>query len=144
MKKSKIIIVVGIIIVCVIAGIMAVKTFNKPKKNYNWDITIYEYWNDPLAGRRKHEKRKLLIDSSNHVGKITYVDEELKEKETKVFDISKNSINKILELAEKGDNTKEMKGEEAYTVFRIELSTKNVYIDSKDDTDKVISSLFID
>ena len=109
-----------------------------------WDIKIHEYWNNPLAGRRKHESRTLLIDSQKGVGKITYLDENMEFKETKQFKVKKEDINKILQLAEKGEATKEIKNGEAYTIYEIEINSKITYVDSKSDEKNTISNLFID
>ncbi len=142
MKKSKI--VWGLIIICIIVGIVIFFTFNKETKDVNWDIKIHENWNNPLAGRRMHENRSLLIDSNKCIGKITYLDEEMEFKETKQFKIKKGDINKILELAEKGEATKERKNDEAYTIYEIEINSKITYVDSKLDKENIISKLFID
>ena len=142
MKKSKII--WGLIIICIIVGIVIFFTFNKTTKDLEWDIKIHEYWNNPLAGRRMHENRSLLIDSHKCFGKITYLDEKMEFKETKHFKIKKRDINKILELTEKGEATKERKNDEAYTIYEIEINSKITYVDSKLDEKNTISNLFID
>ena len=142
MKKSKII--WGLIIICIIVGIVIFFAFNKTTKDVEWDIKIHEYWNSPLAGRRMHENRTLLIDSHKCFGKITYLDEKMEFKETKQFKIKKEDINKILQLAEKGEATKERKNDEAYTIYEIEINSKITYVDSKLDEKNTISNLFID
>lgn len=142
MKKSKII--WGLIIICIIVGIVIFFAFNKTTKNVDWDIKIHEYWNNPLAGRRMHENRTLLIDSHKCIGKITYLDEKMEFKETKQFKVKKEDINKILQLAEKGETTNEKKSDEVYTMYEIEINSKITYIDSKLDEKNTISSLFID
>ena len=141
MKKSKII--WGLIIICIIVGILILFTFNKILKDANWDIKIYEYCNDPLAGRRLHENRSLLIDSNKCIGKITYLDEKDEFKETK-FKVEKGEINKILELAGKGEATKERNNDETYTIYEIEINSGITYVDSKLDKENIISNLFID
>ena len=142
MKKSKII--WGLIIICIIVGIVIFFAFNKTTKDVDWDIKIHEYWNNPLAGRRMHENRTLLIDSHKCIGKITYLDEKMEFKETKQFKVKKEDINKILQLAEKGETTNEKKNDEVYTMYEIEINSKITYIDSKLDEKNTISSLFID
>ena len=142
MKKSKII--WGLIIICIIVGIVIFFAFNKTTKDVDWDIKIHEHWNNPLAGRRRHENRTLLIDSQKGVGKITYLDEKMEFKETKQFKVKKGDINKILELTEKGEATKERKNDEAYTIYEIEINSKITYVDSKLDEKNTISNLFID
>jgi len=142
MKKSKII--WGLIIICIIVGIVIFFAFNKTTKDVDWDIKIHEYWNNPLAGRRMHENRTLLIDSHKCIGKITYLDEKMEFKETKQFKVKKEDINKILQLAEKGETTNEKKSDEVYTMYEIEINSKITYIDSKLDEKNTISSLFID
>ena len=142
MKKSKMI--WGLIIICIIVGIVIFFAFNKTTKDVDWDIKIHEYWNNPLAGRRMHENRTLLIDSHKCIGKITYLDEKMEFKETKQFKVKKEDINKILQLAEKGETTNEKKSDEVYTMYEIEINSKITYIDSKLDEKNTISSLFID
>ena len=142
MKKSKI--VWGLIIICIIVGIVIFFTINKKTKDVNWDIKIHENWNNPLAGRRMHENRSLLIDSNKCTGKIAYLDEKMEFKETKQFKIKKGDINKILELVEKGNTTKETEYGETYTIYEIEINSKITYVDSKLDKEKIISNLFID
>ena len=142
MKKSKII--WGLIIICIIVGIVIFFAFNKTTKDVEWDIKIHEYWNNPLAGRRMHENRTLLIDSHKGIGKITYLDENMEYKETNQFKIKKGDINKILELAEKGEATKETEYGETYTIYEIEINSKITYVDSKLDKENIISNLFID
>ena len=142
MKKSKII--WGLIIICIILGIVIFFAFNKTTKDADWDIKIHEYSNNPLAGRRIHESRTLLIDSQKGVGKITYLDEKMEFKETKQFKVKKEDINKILQLTEKGETTNEKKSDEVYTVYEIEINTKIIYVDSKSDKENIISNLFID
>jgi len=142
MKKSKII--WGLITICIIVGIVIFFAFNKTTKDVDWDIKIHEYWNDPLAGRRMHENKTLFIDSQKSVGKITYLDEKMEFKETKQFKIKNGDINKILELAEKGEATKETEYGETYTIYEIEINSKITYVDSKLDEKNTISNLFID
>ena len=77
-------------------------------------------------------------------GKIAYLDEKMEFKETKQFKIKKGDINKILELVEKGNTTKETEYGETYTIYEIEINSKITYVDSKLDKEKIISNLFID
>lgn len=149
MKKSKTVWSLILIIICIIVGIVILFIFNKEPKDTNWNIKIYEYWNNPLAGRRMHENRKLLIDSNKCIGKVTYLDEKMEYKETKQFKIKKEDINKILELAKKGETTKEeataeKTNNETYIVYKIDINSKITYVNSKIDKKNTISNLFID
>ena len=133
-----------LILICILAAGSIYFALNKPKKSVTWDIKVREHWNNPAAGRRMHEKRVLFIDSDKEIGKITYLDENNKSKETKQFKIKKEDINKILELAEKGESTIDRKENDVYTIYEIVIKSNISYVDSKLDTNNVISNLFID
>lgn len=136
-----------IVSLCIILGVVVFLIFNNKNSQsttIEWDIKINEYWNNPLAGRRMHEQRCLLIDSKNCIGKITYLDEKSEYKETNKFKISKKDITKILNLADKGTETNERESEETYTVYKIETNTKTTFVDLKEDKENIISNLFID
>ena len=143
MIKSKIFWILIVIIICIVLGLVSFLV-DKTKEITNFDIKIHEDYNNPFAGRRMHENRSLLIDSHKCIGKITYLDEYMNFNETKEFKISKKDINKILDLAKKGEESKEIKNDETYTIYQITLNTKTTYIDSKLDEENIISNLFID
>ncbi len=104
------------------------------------------------------ENRVLYIDSNNCVGKITYLDDKNESKETRQFEIRKEYIDKVLELAEKGEKTNprantetnqsnnmasQFQQNEFYIVYEIQINSKTTYVDLKNEGN-TISSLFID
>lgn len=142
MKQNRKVLVLFLLTLFIIVGIIIFFAFSNNSKDVNWDIVILHHWNNPLAGAPIIDDETLYIDSKNCVGKVTYYHYNRGYVETKQFKIEKETIHKILQLAEKGEIVYEKNTDGIQTVYEIQYNTKITYVDSNLDEEHIIAELF--